>query len=91
MSACLNATTSLLNENDNDSTVQVISCAKVARKLRSQLHLVFSRIGYTSASIAKATLKLCVNAVTTAGGFNVDFVNRPFLGHETSPSSQYRE
>ena len=31
--------------------------------------------GYTSASIAKATLKLYVNAVTTAGSFNVDYVN----------------
>jgi hypothetical protein len=32
-------------------------------------------LGYTGASIAKATLKLYVNAVTTAGSFNVDFVN----------------
>jgi hypothetical protein len=31
--------------------------------------------GYTSASIAKATLRLYVNAVTTAGSFNVDFIN----------------
>jgi hypothetical protein len=31
--------------------------------------------GYTSASIAKATLKLYVNAVTAAGSFNVDYVN----------------
>jgi hypothetical protein len=31
--------------------------------------------GYTSASITKATLKLYVNSVTTAGSFNVDFVN----------------
>src|SRR5579863_4092530 len=31
--------------------------------------------GYTSASIAKATLKLYVNAVTTAGSFNVDYVS----------------
>jgi len=31
--------------------------------------------GYTSASIAKATLKLYVNAVTTGGSFNVDYVN----------------
>ena len=31
--------------------------------------------GYTSANITKATLKLYVNAVTTAGSFNVDFVN----------------
>src|SRR5271165_4993551 len=31
--------------------------------------------GYTSTSVAKATLKLYVNAVTTAGSFNVDYVN----------------
>ncbi len=31
--------------------------------------------GYTGANIAKATLKLYVNAVTTAGSFNVDLVN----------------
>ena len=31
--------------------------------------------GYTSANITKATLKLYVNALTTAGSFNVDFVN----------------
>jgi hypothetical protein len=31
--------------------------------------------GYTSASVAKATLKLYVNAVTAAGSFNVDYVN----------------
>jgi hypothetical protein len=31
--------------------------------------------GYTGANISKATLKLYVNAVTTAGSFNVDFVN----------------
>jgi len=31
--------------------------------------------GYTSADITKATLKVYVNAVTTAGSFNVDFVN----------------
>jgi hypothetical protein len=31
--------------------------------------------GYTGANIAKATLKLYVNTVPTAGSFNVDFVN----------------
>ena len=31
--------------------------------------------GYTGASITKATLKLYVNSVTTAGSFNVDYVN----------------
>lgn len=31
--------------------------------------------GYTGNSVAKASLKLYVNAVTTAGSFNVDYVN----------------
>src|ERR1700681_2968911 len=31
--------------------------------------------GYTSADITKATLKLYVHAVTTAGSFNMDYVN----------------
>ena len=31
--------------------------------------------GYTSTDITKASLKLYVNAVTTAGSFNVDYVN----------------
>ena len=31
--------------------------------------------GYTSANITKASLKLYVNSVTTAGSFNVDYVN----------------
>jgi hypothetical protein len=31
--------------------------------------------GYTGSSVAKATLKLYVNAVTTAGSLNVDYVN----------------
>lgn len=30
--------------------------------------------GYTGSSVAKATLKLYVNSVTTAGSFNVDYV-----------------
>lgn len=54
--------------------------------------------GYTSASIAKATLKLYVNTVPAAGSFNVDFVNgtwsektitanlAPALGSTIAPS-----
>jgi hypothetical protein len=34
---------------------------------------------YTGANIAKANLKLYVNAVTTAGSFNVDYVNGRWL------------
>src|ERR1017187_10458681 len=34
--------------------------------------------GYTGSSVSKATLKLYVNSVTTAGAFNVDLVNDPW-------------
>lgn len=35
--------------------------------------------GYSGSSVAKATLKLYVNAVTGAGSFNVDYVNGSWL------------
>jgi hypothetical protein len=35
--------------------------------------------GYTNADIAKATLKLYVNGVTTAGGFEVDAISGPWF------------
>jgi hypothetical protein len=35
--------------------------------------------GYTSASIAKATLKLYVDSLSGAGSFNVDYINGPWL------------
>ena len=40
-----------------------------------QFNLSSIPAGYTSADITQATLKLYVNAVTTAGSFNVDYVN----------------
>ena len=40
-----------------------------------QFNLSSIPAGYTGADITKATLKLYVNAVTTAGSFNVDYVN----------------
>jgi hypothetical protein len=40
-----------------------------------QFNLASIPAAYTSADITKATLKLYVNAVTTAGSFNVDYVN----------------
>ncbi len=40
-----------------------------------QFDLTAIPAGYTSADITKASLKLYVNAVTTAGSFNVDYVN----------------
>jgi hypothetical protein len=35
--------------------------------------------GYTSANVAKASLKLYVNAVNTSGSFNVNFINGTWL------------
>src|SRR5208337_4710308 len=40
-----------------------------------QFNLSSIPAGYTGADITKATLKLYVNVVTTAGSFNVDYVN----------------
>jgi hypothetical protein len=40
-----------------------------------QFNLSSIPAGYTGAAITQATLKLYVNAVTTAGSFNVDYVN----------------
>src|SRR5438270_1336103 len=45
--------------------------------------------GYTSANIAKATLKLYVTSVSSAGTFDVDFITSPWteknLTFNTSP------
>jgi hypothetical protein len=44
--------------------------------------------GYNGSNVAKATLKLFVNAVTTAGNFNVQYVNVPWSeGTITAKSS----
>ncbi len=40
-----------------------------------QFNLSSVPAGYTGADVTKATLKLYVNSVTTAGSFNVDYVN----------------
>ncbi len=40
-----------------------------------QFNLSSIPAGYTGSEISKATLKLFVNSVTTAGSFNVDYVN----------------
>jgi hypothetical protein len=40
-----------------------------------QFNLASIPAGYTGADITQATLKLYVNTVTTAGSFNVDYVN----------------
>ena len=46
--------------------------------------------GYTSADITKATLKLYVDAVTTAGSFNVDYVNGTWTERRSMPATLRR-
>ena len=56
-------------------TLGVVSSATSLQSTYIQFDLSSIPAGYTSANVAKATLKLYVNAVTTAGSFNVDYVN----------------
>ena len=56
-------------------TLGVVNSATSIQTTYIQFDLSSIPAGYTSANIAKATLKLYVNAVTTAGNFNVDYVN----------------
>ncbi len=56
-------------------TLGVVSSATSIQSTYIQFDLSSIPAGYTSANVAKATLKLYVNAVTTAGSFNVDYVN----------------
>lgn len=56
-------------------TLGVVNSATSIQTTYIQFDLSSIPAGYTSANIAKATLKLYVNAVTTAGSFNVDYVN----------------
>jgi len=56
-------------------TLGVASSAGSIQTTYIQFDLSSVPAGYTSANIAKATLKLFVNSVATAGSFNVDYVN----------------
>src|SRR5271157_1556989 len=56
-------------------TLGVVSSTPSIQTTYVQFDLSSIPAGYTSANVAKATLKLYVNAVTTAGSFNVDYVN----------------
>lgn len=57
------------------ATLGVVSSATSIQTTYIQFNLSSVPAGYTSANVAKATLKLYVNGVTKAGSFNVDFVN----------------
>src|SRR5271157_1400457 len=56
-------------------TLGVVSSTPSIQTTYVQFDLSSIPAGYTSANVAKATLKLYVNAVATAGSFNVDYVN----------------
>jgi hypothetical protein len=57
------------------ATLGVVSSAASIQTTYIKFDLSSIPASYTSANIAKATLKLYVNSVTTAGSFNVDYVN----------------
>ena len=56
-------------------TLGVASSAGSIQTSYIQFDLSSVPTGYTSTNVAKATLKLFVNSVATAGSFNVDYVN----------------
>src|SRR5579863_3887470 len=69
------AYTNTATPTTNLGTKPVLDVESGSQTTYVQFDLSSIPTGYTSASIAKATLKLYVNAVTTAGSFNVDYVN----------------
>src|SRR5271157_5240158 len=61
--------------NYGAATLLYVENASATETAYIQFNLSSIPAGYTGADITKATLKLYVNAVTTAGSFNVDYVN----------------
>ena len=59
----------------NYGTATALDVSSVADTTFIRFSLTAVPASFTGASIAKATLKLYVNSVTTAGSFNVDLVN----------------
>jgi len=69
------AYTNTATPTTNFGTKPVLDVESASQTSYIQFDLSSIPSGYSGASIAKATLRLYVNAVTTAGSFNVDFVN----------------
>jgi hypothetical protein len=69
------AYTNTATPTTNLGTKPLLDVESASQTTYIQFDLSSIPAGYTSASIAKATLKLYVNAVTAAGSFNVDYVN----------------
>jgi hypothetical protein len=61
--------------NYGAATLLYVENATATETAYIQFNLSSIPTGYTGANISKATLKVYVNAVTTAGSFNVDYVN----------------
>jgi hypothetical protein len=59
----------------NYGTSKTLDISSAADTVFIRFDLTAVPSGYTGASIAKATLKLYVNTLTTAGSYNVDMVN----------------
>lgn len=57
------------------TTLGVVSAATSIQTTYIQFDLSSVPAGFTGSNVAKATLKLYVNSVTTPGSFNVDYVN----------------
>ena len=75
MTPSADAYTNTASPTKNFGTSALLDVESASQSTYIQFDLSPLPSGYTGASIAKATLKLYVNAVTTAGSFNVDFVN----------------
>jgi hypothetical protein len=67
--------TNTADPTTNYGTKTVLDVESASQTTYIQFNLSSIPAGYTSADITQATLKLYVNAVTTAGSFNVDYVN----------------
>jgi hypothetical protein len=69
------AYTSTTNPSVNFGARQLLDVQSASQTSYIRFDLSALPAGYTGANISKATLKLYVNNVTTAGSFNVDLVN----------------
>ena len=69
------AYTNTASPHTNFGAAALLDVDSASQTTYIQFNLSSIPSGYTSADIAQATLKLYVNGVTTAGSFNVDYVN----------------
>jgi hypothetical protein len=69
------AYTNAASPNTNYGTAVTLNVESASQTAYIQFDLSAIPTGYTGANIAKASLKLYVNAVSTAGSFNIDYVD----------------